>query len=88
MERSRRSSYHEGKRWVSMEWEALCNRTAALNKEWRIQVFKEAKTEEKERSWQIWRFKNDGDDFEVPVAVNKLHACTFKIVEGQQRQFS
>lgn len=38
------------------------DRAAALNKEWRMQMFKEAKAEEKERCWQIWPFKDDGDD--------------------------
>lgn len=37
------------------------NRAAALNKEWRIQMLKETKAEEKERSWQVWPFKDDGD---------------------------
>ena len=46
------------------------NRAAALNKEWRIRMLKEAKSEEKERSWQIWPFKDDGDDSEAPAAVN------------------
>lgn len=47
------------------------NRAAALNKEWRIQMLKEAKAEEKERSWQIWPFKDDDDDSKAPAAVCK-----------------
>ena len=46
------------------------NRAVALNKEWRIQILKKVKAEEKERSWQIWPFKDDGDDSEAPAAVN------------------
>lgn len=30
-------------------------------------MLKEAKAEEKERSWQIWPFKDDGDDSEAPA---------------------
>jgi len=37
------------------------NRAAALNKEWRIQMLKEAKPEEKQRCWQIWPFKDDSE---------------------------
>ncbi|KAL8838293.1 MAG: hypothetical protein Q9170_002190 [Blastenia crenularia] len=46
------------------------NRAAALNKEWRIQMLKEAKAEEKERSWQIWPLKDDDDDSEAPAVIN------------------
>lgn len=41
-------------------------RAVALNAEWRVQMLKEAKAEEKERCWQIWPFKDDGDDSEPP----------------------
>ena len=41
---------------------------AALNNECRIQMLKEAKTEEKERSWQIWPYKDDDDDSKAPAA--------------------
>lgn len=46
------------------------DRAVALNKEWRIQMLKAAKPEEKERCWQIWPFKDDGDDSEAPADVN------------------
>ncbi|KAL8971193.1 MAG: hypothetical protein Q9197_003409 [Variospora fuerteventurae] len=46
------------------------DRAAALNKEWRIQMLKEAKAEEKERCWQIWPFKDNSDDSKAPAAVN------------------
>lgn len=39
-----------------------------LNREWRMQVLKEAKAEERERCWRIWPFKDDEEDSEVPVA--------------------
>ena len=45
-------------------------RAAALNKAWRIQLLKEAKPEEKERSWQIWPFKDHDDVSEAPVTVD------------------
>ena len=61
------------------------NRAAALNKEWRIQMLKEAKTEEKERSWQIWSFKDDDDDSEAPTVVNNCFICLyFRSCIGQQ----
>ena len=46
------------------------DRAVVLNKEWRIQMLKAAKAEEKEQCWQIWPFKDDDDDSEAPVAVN------------------
>jgi len=46
------------------------NRAAALNKEWRIQMLTEAKPEDKQRCWQIWPSKDDGDDSEAPAPVN------------------
>ena len=43
------------------------DRATALNMEWRIQMLRNAKPEEKGRCWQIWPFKNDGDDSEAPA---------------------
>ena len=43
------------------------DRACALNQAWRIQMLKEAKAEEKEQCWQIWPFKDDGDDSEAPI---------------------
>ena len=47
------------------------NLAAALNKEYRIQILKATKAEEKERSWQIWPYKDDGDDSKADAAVNE-----------------
>ena len=44
------------------------NYACVLNREWRMQMFKEAKVEEQERCWQIWPFKDNDEDSEAPVA--------------------
>ena len=44
------------------------SRACILNKEWRMQMLKEAKAEERERCWQIWPFKDNEEDSEMPVA--------------------
>lgn len=47
------------------------NRACVLNKEWRMQILKAAKAEEQVQCWQIWPFKDDGEDSEAPItAVN------------------
>lgn len=44
------------------------NRARVLNREWRMQMLKEAKAEEQERCWQIWPFKDNTEDLEAPIA--------------------
>ena len=44
------------------------SRACVLNREWRMQMLKEAKAEERERCWRIWPFKDNDEDSEVPVA--------------------
>lgn len=44
------------------------HRSIALNQECRTQMLKAAKAEEKERCWQIWPFKDDDGDDEMPTA--------------------
>ena len=46
------------------------DRARALNQEWRLQMLKQAKVEDRERCWQIWPFKDDGDDSGAPAVVN------------------
>ena len=44
------------------------NRACFLNREWRMQMLREAKAEEQGRCWQIWPFKDSGEDSEAPIA--------------------
>ena len=42
-----------------------------LNREWRMQMFEEAKVDEREVAWRIWPFKDDDEeDSEMPVAAS------------------
>ncbi|KAI9680618.1 MAG: hypothetical protein M1817_004058 [Caeruleum heppii] len=43
------------------------DRACMLNREWRMQMLKEAKAEEREQCWRIWPFKDDDEDSKVPV---------------------
>ena len=44
----------------------------ALNKEFRLQILREVDPEEKERFWQIWPFKDDDDNSEVPTVIQTV----------------
>ncbi|KAL2051196.1 hypothetical protein ABVK25_008443 [Lepraria finkii] len=44
------------------------SRACVLNREWRMQMLKEAKAEEQERCWQIWPLKDNAEDSEAPMA--------------------
>ena len=49
------------------------SRACFLNREWRMQMLKEANEEERERCWQIWPFKDDEEDVEASkVAISEL----------------
>ena len=44
----------------------------ALNNEFRLQMLKAAKEEEKAQCWQIWPFKDDDDVSEAPTVINTV----------------
>ena len=48
-------------------------RACFLNREWRMQTLNRAKAEERERCWQIWPFRDNEEDSEVPVAAVNNH---------------
>ena len=45
------------------------DRAAVLNREWRLRMLRETEPEQKGKCWQIWPFKDDGENSTAPTSI-------------------